>query len=141
MLYLLADADFKIEAVLRYRPDQSIGFASLAPSILVNIAAIPATDLIGEGSRVNYSLLVAGEELLVEKYKKNITNLLTESARISDRSDSNERTNQAINRSQQFLSMTTIISILLSRHCYCHVSTPVYETTHGYGRTYEEPGG
>ena len=107
-------ADFKIEAVLRYRPDQSIGFASLAPSILVNIAAIPATDLIGEGSRVNYSLLVAGEESLVEKYKKNITNLLTESARISDRSDSNERTNQAINRSQQFLSMTTIISILLS---------------------------
>ena len=80
----------------------------------MNIAAIPATDLIGEGSRVNYSLLVAGEELLVEEYKKNITNLLTESARISDRSDSNERTNQAINRSQQFLSMTTIISILLS---------------------------
>lgn len=110
----IGNADFKIEAVLRYRPDQSIGFASLAPSILVNIAAIPATDLISEGSRVNYSLLVAGEDSLVEKYKKNISNLLTESARISDRSDSNERTNQAINRSQQFLSMTTIISILLS---------------------------
>ena len=80
----IGNADFKIEAVLRYRPDQSIGFASLAPSILVNIAAIPATDLISEGSRVNY--------YFIKCYR------------------------------------------------YCYVSTPIYETTHGYGCTYEEFG-
>ena len=110
----IGNNDFKIDAVLRYRPDQSIGFASLAPSILVNLAAIPSTNLITEGSRVNYSLLLAGEEQLLEDYTNDIAGLMSESARISDRSDSNERTNQAINRSQQFLSMTAIISILLS---------------------------
>ncbi|MFQ3334108.1 MAG: putative ABC transport system permease protein, partial [Woeseiaceae bacterium] len=102
----IGNNDFKIDAVLRYRPDQSIGFASLAPSILVNLAAIPSTNLITEGSRVNYSLLLAGEEQQLEDYTNDIAGLMSESARISDRSDSNERTNQAINRSQQFLSMT-----------------------------------
>ena len=110
----IGNADFKIGAVLRYRPDQAIGFASLAPSILMNISAVVSTDLINEGSRVNYSLLVAGEEPGIEKYTRDLEGVLTDSARISDRTDSNERTNQAINRAQQFLSMTAIISILLS---------------------------
>ena len=67
----IGSANFKISAVLRYRPDQAIGFASLAPSILINISAITSTDLINEGSRVNYSLLVAGEEQNIEKYTIN----------------------------------------------------------------------
>ena len=48
----VGEAELRIDAVLTYRPDQSIGFASLAPSVLVNIEDLPATALIKEGSRV-----------------------------------------------------------------------------------------
>ena len=36
----IGDSDLKVTAVLTYRPDQSIGFASLAPSLLLNISDI-----------------------------------------------------------------------------------------------------
>ena len=53
----IGNSDFKITAILRYRPDQSIGFASLSPTVLMNISSIPGTGLITQGSRVNYCLL------------------------------------------------------------------------------------
>ena len=110
----IGNTDFKITALLRYRPDQSIGFASLAPSILINLRALSGTGLITEGSRVNYSLLTAGETAIIEQYAEQMRETVTESARISDPSDSSQRTNQAISRAQQFLSFTVIISVLLS---------------------------
>jgi putative ABC transport system permease protein len=64
----VGDSDLIIAAVLTYRPDQSIGFASLAPSVLVNIDDIPASGLIKEGSRVGYALLVAGDEQAVDDF-------------------------------------------------------------------------
>ena len=97
----IGNTDFKVTALLRYRPDQSIGFASLSPTILINFRALPDTGLITEGSRVNYSLLAAGDEDVIERFAKLMGEMTTESARISDPSDSSQRTNQAINRAQQ----------------------------------------
>ena len=110
----IGNSDFKITAILRYRPDQSIGFATLSPTVLMNISSIPGTGLITEGSRVNYSMLIAGENNEVQTFSELMSVKLNDSARISNPSDSSERTNQTINRSKQFLSLTVIISVLLS---------------------------
>ena len=110
----IGNSDFKITAILRYRPDQSIGFASLSPTVLMNISSIPGTGLITEGSRVNYSMLIAGENNEVQTFSELMSVKVNDSARISNPSDSSERTNQTINRSKQFLSLTVIISVLLS---------------------------
>ena len=110
----IGNSDFKITAILRYRPDQSIGFASLSPTVLMNISSIPGTGLITEGSRVNYSMLIAGENNEVQTFSELMSVRVNDSARISNPSDSSERTNQTINRSKQFLSLTVIISVLLS---------------------------
>ena len=110
----IGNSEFTASAVLKYRPDQSIGFASLSPTILMNIESLPATGLITQGSRVNYSLLIAGEDDVVESYSQLMEDIIPNSARISDPSDSSERTNQAINRAKQFLSLTIIISVFLS---------------------------
>ena len=52
----------RVSAVLTYRPDQSIGFASFAPSLMMNIDDVSRSALIGEGSRVRYALLIAGND-------------------------------------------------------------------------------
>ena len=57
----IGEAELRIAAVVTYRPDQSIGFASLAPTLLMNVADLEATALIGVGSRVRYALLIAGD--------------------------------------------------------------------------------
>ena len=110
----IGDSDLKVTAVLTYRPDQSIGFASLAPSLLLNIGDIEATGLVAEGSRVAYALLVAGDDAAVNAFNDDIQDELPESVRASNREESSERANNAADRAQQFLSLTAIISLLLS---------------------------
>ncbi len=110
----VGSAVFTIDAVLTYRPDQSIGFASLAPSVLVNIADLPATGLINEGSRVGYALLVAGDETAVNDFYDDVEDQLPDSVRVRNREDSSERANNASDRAQRFLSLTAVISVLLS---------------------------
>jgi putative ABC transport system permease protein len=107
-------AKLRIGAVLTYRPDQSIGFASLAPSLLMNIDDIPATGLVGEGSRVGYALLVAGDESELDAFDKAIADDLPESVTTSNREQSSERVFNAADRAQRFLSLTAVISVLLS---------------------------
>ena len=111
---LIGDSELLVTAVLTYRPDQSVGFASLAPSVLVNIEDIPATGLISEGSRVGYALLVAGDDATVTEFNESIRDDLPDSMRASNREDSSERAYSAADRAQRFLSLTAVISLLLS---------------------------
>jgi putative ABC transport system permease protein len=104
----------EVTAVLTYRPDQSMGFASLAPSLLLNIADIPSSGLISEGSRVGYALLVAGTEQAVNEFDAAIQPELPDAVRSSNREESSERAYRAADRAQRFLSLTAIIALLLS---------------------------
>ena len=110
----VGESDLLVTAVLTYRPDQSIGFASLAPSLLVNIEDIPASGLISEGSRVGYALLVAGDDTAVTEFNEAIQDDLPDSVRASNREESSERAYRAADRAQRFLSLTAVISLLLS---------------------------
>ena len=110
----VGESTLTIGAVLTYRPDQSIGFASLAPSLVINTLDLPATALISEGSRVSYALLVAGEAEVVDEFYKAIEVLLPDSVRSRNRQEGSDRAGQAADRAQRFLSLTAVISLLLS---------------------------
>jgi putative ABC transport system permease protein len=110
----VGELDILVTAVLTYRPDQSIGFASLAPSLLINIDDIPASGLISEGSRVRYAMLVAGDDSAVNEFNEAIQDDLPDSVRASNREESSERAYNAADRAQRFLSLTAVISLLLS---------------------------
>ncbi|MBT8090125.1 MAG: FtsX-like permease family protein [Gammaproteobacteria bacterium] len=110
----VGELDLRVSAVLTYRPDQSIGFASLAPSLLMNAADISRSGLIGEGSRVSYALLVAGDEGAVTAFNEAIQDKLPESVRIRSQEESSERAYNAADRAQRFLSLTAVMSLLLS---------------------------
>jgi putative ABC transport system permease protein len=111
---MVGEKSMLVSAVLTYRPDQSVGFASLAPSVLVNINDIPDTKLIGEGSRVRYALLVAGASKNVDQFFAAIEDELPEAIRASDKEEGSERAYNAADRAQRFLSLTAVISLLLS---------------------------
>ena len=104
----------EVAAVLTYRPDQSIGFASLAPTLLMNIADIDRSGLIGEGSRVRHALLVAGDEAAVSAFNADIQERLPDSIRARTQEESSDRAYNAADRAQRFLSLTAVISLLLS---------------------------
>lgn len=110
----VGNTQFEIAAVVTYRPDQSIGFASLAPTLLMNRADLDATGLVGVGSRVRYALLVAGPEDNVADFAEAVEPALPESLRLGSAEESSERAFAAADRAQRFLSLTAVISLLLS---------------------------
>lgn len=110
----IGELDMRVGAVLTYRPDQSIGFASLAPSFVMNIVDVPASGLIAEGSRVGYALLVAGADDAVNEFNTAIEDRLPEEIRTRSAEESSERAYAAADRAQRFLSLTAVISLLLS---------------------------
>ncbi|MDH3904930.1 MAG: ABC transporter permease, partial [Gammaproteobacteria bacterium] len=110
----VGEAELRIAAVVTYRPDQSIGFASLAPTLLMNSADLQATALIGVGSRVRYALLLAGEEESVSAFNDAIEDQLPDSLRLRSAEESSERAYAAADRAKRFLSLTAVISLLLS---------------------------
>ena len=110
----VGELSLRVSAVLTYRPDQSIGFASLAPTLIMNISDVGKSGLIGEGSRVRYALLVAGDEDAVASFNNSIEDRLPDTVRIRSQEESSERAYNAADRAQRFLSLTAVISLLLS---------------------------
>ncbi len=110
----IGELQLEVAAVLTYRPDQSIGFASLAPTVIINIADIDRSGLIGEGSRVRYALLLAGDEEDVAAFNDEIEDKLPDEIRTRSAEESSERAYNAADRAQRFLSLTAVISLLLS---------------------------
>lgn len=110
----IGEATLTVAAIVAYRPDQSIGFASLAPTLLLNEADLQSTALIGVGSRVRYALLLAGNEEDVDDFNSSIKEELPDSLRLRTQEESSERAFAAADRAQRFLSLTAVISLLLS---------------------------
>jgi putative ABC transport system permease protein len=110
----IGELRLEVAAVLTYRPDQSIGFASLAPTVIMNIADVDRSGLIGEGSRVRYALLLAGEETDIAAFNDAIEDILPDEIRTRSAEESSERAYNAADRAQRFLSLTAVISLLLS---------------------------
>ena len=110
----VGELSLRVSAVLTYRPDQSIGFASLAPTLIMNISDVGKSGLIGEGSRVRYALLAAGDEQAVAAFNDAIEDQLPDTVRIRSQEESSERAYNAADRAQRFLSLTAVISLLLS---------------------------
>jgi putative ABC transport system permease protein len=94
-LLAIGETELRIAAVLTYRPDQSIGFASLAPTLVMNHADVPGSGLIGEGSRVRYALLIAGSEESVNSFNDAIQGELPESLRLRSAEESGEVPSQS----------------------------------------------
>lgn len=103
-----------VERVLAHRPDQTLGFDSFAPSLLMNIADLPATDLIRPGSRPNYSQLFAGAPAEVERFREYFLETREPGERPQSAGRTENRIQNAIDRAESYLSLASMITLLLA---------------------------
>src|SRR5205085_5594602 len=80
-------ASLRVGHVLISRPDQGGTFAELAPSLLMNEADLPATQLIQPGSRVSYRALFAGERARIDEFKTWLAAHKKRAERVHDTTD------------------------------------------------------
>lgn len=106
-------ATLRITHVLISRPDQGGTFAELAPSLLMNEADLPATQLIQPGSRVSYRALFAGERTRVDAFKLWLAEHKKPGERVHDITDASPQIRNAVERAGRFLSLASLVSVLL----------------------------
>jgi putative ABC transport system permease protein len=106
-------ATLRVGRVLISRPDQGGTFAELAPTLIMNEADLPATQLIEPGSRVSYAALFAGERGQIDDFKTWLAEHKTHSERIRDITDTTPQIQSAVDRAGRFLNLASLVSVLL----------------------------
>ena len=106
-------ATFRVSHVLISRPDQGSAFADLAPTLLMNAADLPATQLIQPGSRVSYGVLFAGDRDRILPFETWLRKHKPRAERLRDIADASPQIKNAVDRAGRFLSLASLVSVLL----------------------------
>lgn len=110
----IGDANFVIAGIIEEDTDRSGGFSAFSPSILMNMADVPATHIIQVGSRVNYRLLLAGSRSHLHNFQQQATSLLQVEERLIDIKTANKQLNKPLQTATDYLSLAAIAAVLLS---------------------------
>ncbi|MGA0000267.1 MAG: ABC transporter permease [Steroidobacteraceae bacterium] len=110
----LGAATLSITRVLDYRPDQGAAFVDLAPSLLMNLGDIPATQLIQPGSRATHAVLFAGAPADVRAFKARLQDEKLPGERLVDVAEASPQIQSSMERAGRFLNLSALITVLLA---------------------------
>ncbi|WP_407353859.1 ABC transporter permease [Luteimonas sp. R10] len=104
----------RLAALVTQEPDASIDYFNVAPKVFLNLADLPATGLLQEGSRVRYRLVVAGETGAVERFAADARANLARGQRLETIRDTRPEVNSALDRAGRFLGLAALVSVVLA---------------------------
>ncbi|MDG2276898.1 MAG: hypothetical protein P8L31_02995 [Pseudomonadales bacterium] len=105
-------AELQVTRVLVSEPDRGGSFFDLGPRLLMNIADVPATEVVQPGSRIGYRLLIKGDESVLGDYKESID--LGNNYRWVSIRESSPRIGSALDRAESFLLLGGLLGVLLA---------------------------
>lgn len=110
----LGELSLEVATLLLREPERSGGPFSLAPRALMAAADLPASGLLGPGSRISHRTLVAGAADKVEQLRQWLLPRLEGQARIQTLADSQQSLEQSLGRAMSFLRLAVLCAVLLS---------------------------
>jgi len=105
---------FKVAARIVKDIDQSIGFASFAPRVLMNDADLATTGLLQEGSRIAYRLMFAGDAQQVAGLRGALQKQLSANEKMEDVRDARPEIRTALERAEHFLGLAALTAAILA---------------------------
>ena len=94
--------------------DQSVGFASFSPRVLMNVADLPASGLIQPGSRISYRILFAGDSSQLAKLRAWLKERLVMGEKMEDVRDARPEIRTALERAEHFLGLAALTAVVLA---------------------------
>ena len=110
----LGASQFRVARVLRVEPDRGGDMFSLGPRVLLNSADVARTRLVLPGSRVSYRLLLSGEPGQIAAFRAWAQPHLKPGERLMDVRDARPELKVAMERSEKFLGLAALVSVLLA---------------------------
>lgn len=105
---------FTVTKVLTYEPDRGGDLFNIAPRLLMNLADLPATQLILPGSRAQYRLLLGGDIDAIAAFRQDIESDNKDRIRIQGIRDARPELKTALERAEQFLGLAALVSVALA---------------------------
>ncbi|RBP84729.1 FtsX-like permease family protein [Marinomonas rhizomae] len=110
----VGDASLKVSQYLVRDPGSSTSAFAISPRAVMNMADLAATNVIIPGSRVRYSLLLAGSREALDEYENWITPRLSEGQRWQTPTQRGERIGDTIGRAESFLLLAGTLAVVMS---------------------------
>jgi len=110
----LGESVFRIERVIAVEPDRGTQFISFAPRVMINLADLPATQLIQPGSRVTYRLLVGGDAAALRAYQQRITPLLKRGQAVDTLEGGRPEMQRTMERAERFLALVALLAAMVA---------------------------
>jgi putative ABC transport system permease protein len=110
----LGETELRITRVIEHEPDRAGGVFEIAPRVMIHLEDIPATGLVSPFSRVEYRLLVAGEDDALAAFRDWSTPQLPPNARFLDAREARPEFESAIDRASSFLHLATLSTLLVA---------------------------
>ncbi len=105
---------FKVAARIVKDIDQSIGFSSFAPRVLMNDADLLSTGLLQEGSRISYRLMIAGDAAQVTTLRSVLQEKISGNEKMEDVRDARPEIRTALERAEHFLGLAALTAAILA---------------------------
>ncbi|MDO8177689.1 MAG: FtsX-like permease family protein [Undibacterium sp.] len=114
----LGDQSFSIAQIIAAEPDRGASFMNFAPRVMISMRNLAATNLIQNGSRVTYRLLLSGEPQMIatfeSKLKKEIESKKLKGVRLESLENGRPEMRATLDRAEQFLSLVSLLSAMLA---------------------------
>lgn len=110
----LGQREFRVGGVLTFESDRGASFFSMLPRVMVNLADVPATGLIQNGSRVQYRLHLAGSDAAVRAFEQDIETTLPRGAHIESIDNARPGVRIALDRAERFLRLAATLAVVLA---------------------------
>ncbi|GAF56159.1 ABC transporter, permease protein [Psychrobacter sp. JCM 18901] len=112
----IGDAQFTISDVLTKEPDRPLTTFGFGGRVLMKQDALPSTNLLGQRSRINYRIEMAGDPELITTQREQLTDILTNypDIELSDAESADTSVSRISDNVLMFLKLLVIAVLLLS---------------------------
>lgn len=114
----LGELRVKVTQSIAVEPDRGAGFLGFSPRVMISASDLASSQLIQDGSRATYRLLLAGDAKSITQFQTQLEEKIKhqdlKGLRIETIENGNEQLRTTMARAEQFLAMVSMLSALLA---------------------------
>ncbi|AGA90345.1 putative ABC-type transport system involved in lysophospholipase L1 biosynthesis, permease component [Thioflavicoccus mobilis 8321] len=110
----LGEAEFTINRLIAYEPDRADNLFEVAPRVMISTEDIPATGLVTPMSRIDYRLLLAGDQDALAEFRTWAESRLPMNADFIDAREARPAFEDSIARASNFLHLAALATLLVA---------------------------
>ncbi|WP_373182375.1 ABC transporter permease [Halomonas campaniensis] len=110
----VGETELTVAGLVEREPDQSAGFGNFNPRLMMHMDDLAATELVQDGSRVEFELLAAGPPDIIDDLAPLLAQLRRDGVEVRDVHRDRPQLGNALERAERYLSLAGLAAVLLA---------------------------